>query len=249
MAKVKKAQLGDHLVKRKSQDDRIHRIEKKDPERAERVAARVQKRALRSVKPSSVKPPSRMSIPLRERAKAARAKKAQSGDSLVKKYPSVKMSTRKGYETKETTYPGGDKETLRTKVSKALKDHNMFKESYNEAKSRLNKAAKKSAIQSSKEISGKRPAKIKTAQSGDSLVYETKGARYPKRRLAVDTTGYAAGKKTFKGTGRYLEGLESGVYKDYPAKPKKYGRKIVKSIINAKGATPKKKAGGKVSKK
>ena len=162
MAKVKKAQLGDHLVNRKSQDDRIHRIEKKDPERAERVAARVQKRALRSVKPSSVKPPSKMSIPLRERAKAARAKKAQSGDSLV---------------------------------------------------------------------------------------YETKGVRYPKRRLAVDTTGYAGGKKTFKGTGRYLEGLESGVYKDYPAKPKKYGRKIVKSIINAKGATPKKKAGGKVSKK
>ena len=171
MAKVKKAQLGDHLVKRKSQDDRIHRIEKKDPERAERVAARVQKRALRSVKPSSVKPPSKMSIPLRERAKAAKEKKA----------------------------------------AEALK--------------------------------------APKAQSGDSLVYETKGARYPKRRLAVDTAGYAGGKKTFKGTGRYLEGLESGVYKDYPAKPKKYGRKIVKSIINAKGATPKKKAGGKVSKK
>jgi hypothetical protein len=92
-------------------------------------------------------------------------------------------------------------------------------------------------------------AKVKKAQKGDSLVYETKGVRYPKRRLAVDTTGYAEGKKTFKGTGRYLEGLESGVYKDYPAKPKKYGRKIVKSIINAKGATPKKKSGGKVSKK
>jgi hypothetical protein len=76
MAKVKKAQLGDHLVKRQSQDDRIHRIEKKDPERAERVAARVQKRALRSVKPSSVKPPSRMSMSLRERAKAAKEKKA-----------------------------------------------------------------------------------------------------------------------------------------------------------------------------
>ncbi len=168
MAKVKKAQLGDHLVKRKSQDDRIHRIEKKDPERAERVAARVQKRALSSVKPSSVKPPSRMSMSLRERAKAAKERKA---------------------------------------------------------------------------------AEAPKAQSGDSLVYETKGVRYPKRRLAVDTTGYADGKKTFKGTGRYLEGLESGVYKDYPAKPKKYGRKIVKSIINAKGATPKKKTGGNITKK
>jgi len=78
MAKIKKAQLGDHLVKRKSQDDRIHRIEKKNPERAERVSDRVQKRALRSVKPGSVKPPSRMSMPLMQRAKAARAKKAQS---------------------------------------------------------------------------------------------------------------------------------------------------------------------------
>ena len=163
MAKVKKAQLGDHVYRRQSQDDRIHRIEKKDPERAKRVAARVEKRALR--------PPSQMSIPLRERAKAARERKAAEA--------------------------------------------------------------------------GKAPK----AQKGDSLVYETKGVRYPKRRLAVDTTGYAGGKKTFKGTGRYLEGLESGVYKDYPAKPKKYGRKIVKSIINAKGATPKKKSGGKVSKK
>jgi hypothetical protein len=168
MAKIKKAQLGDHLVKRKSQDDRIHRIEKKDPERAERVSDRVQKRALRSVKPSSVKPPSKMFIPLRERAKAAKERKA---------------------------------------------------------------------------------AEAPKAQSGDSLVYETKGVRYPKRRLAVDTAGYAGGKKTFKGTGRYLEGLESGVYKDYPAKPKKYGRKIVKSIINAKSATPKKRTGGNVTKK
>ena len=171
MAKVKKAQLGDHLVKRKSQDDRIHRIEKKDPERAERVAARVQKRALSSVKPSSVKPPSRMSMSLRERAKAAKEKKAAEAPKAPK------------------------------------------------------------------------------AQSGDSLVYETKGVRYPKRRLAVDTSGYAGGKKTFKGTGRYLEGLESGVYKDYPAKPKKYGRKIVKSIINAKSATPKKRTGGNITKK
>lgn len=88
MANVKKAQLGDHLVKRKSQDDRIHRIEKKDPERAQRVADRVQKRVLRSVKPSPVKPPSKMSIPLRERAKAAKdakAPKAKAGKEMIKR--------------------------------------------------------------------------------------------------------------------------------------------------------------------
>lgn len=93
MKKIKKAQLGheigDHLVKRKSQDDRIHRIEKKDPERAKRVADRVQKRALRSVKPSSVKPPSKMSIPLRERAKAANERKA--AEAL--KAPKAKLGT------------------------------------------------------------------------------------------------------------------------------------------------------------
>jgi hypothetical protein len=164
MKKIKKAQLGDHLVKRKSQDDRIHRIEKKDPERAERVADRVQKRALRSVKPSSVKPPSKMSIPLRERAKAARA------------------------------------------------------------------------------------AKAPKAQSGDSLIYESKGVRYPKRRIAVDTAGYAGGKKTFKATSKYLEDL-GGNPKEYPEKPKKYGRSVVKAILKTKGVTPKKKAGGNVRKK
>ena len=165
MKKIKKAQLGheigDHLVKRKSQDDRIHRIEKKDPERAQRVADRVQKRALRSVKPSSVKPPSKMSIPLRERAKAAKAPKAQSGDSLI---------------------------------------------------------------------------------------YESKGVRYPKRRLAVDTAGYAGGKKSFKATSKYLEDL-GGRPKEYPEKPKKYGRSVIKAILKTKGVTPKKKAGGSVRKK
>jgi hypothetical protein len=173
MRKIKKAQLGheigDHLVKRKSQDDRIHRIEKKDPERAQRVADRVQKRALRSVKPSSVKPPSKMFIPLRERAKAANERKAA--------------------------------------------------------------------------------AKAPKAQSGDSLIYESKGVRYPKRRIAVDTAGYAGGKKSFKATSKYLEDL-GGRPKEYPEKSKKYGRSVVKAILKTKGvAAPKKKAGGKVSKK
>jgi hypothetical protein len=90
--------------------------------------------------------------------KGAKIKKAQAGDTLVKKYPSVRMNTRKGYETKETTYPNGDKETSRTKVGESSYQKNK--------KARLNEAAKKSAIQSSKEISGKRPAKIKKAQAG-----------------------------------------------------------------------------------
>lgn len=86
----------------------------------------------------------------------AKVKKAQAGDSLVKKYPSVRMSTRKGYETKETTYPNGDKETLRTKVvNKAGDTYEKNK------KARLNEAAKKSAIQSSKEVSSKKATKAK----------------------------------------------------------------------------------------
>jgi len=169
MRKIKKAQLGheigDHLVKRKSQDDRIHRIEKKDPERAQRVADRVQKRALRSEKPSPVKPIGKSFIPLRERAKAARA------------------------------------------------------------------------------------AKAPKAQAGDSLIYESKGVRYPKRRIAVDTAGYAGGKKSFKATSKYLEDL-GGRPKEYPEKSKKYGRSVVKAILKTKGvAAPKKKAGGNVRKK
>ena len=84
--------------------------------------------------------------------------KQREKDSKLKKYPSVRMTTSKGYNTKETTYPNGDKETSRTKVGESSYQKNK--------KARLNEAAKKSAIQSSKEISGKRPAKIKKAQAG-----------------------------------------------------------------------------------
>ena len=149
MAKVKKAQLGDHLVKRKSQDDRIHRIEKKDPERAQRVADRVQKRVLRSEKPSSVKPPSRMFIPLRERAKAARAAKAP---------------------------------------------------------------------------------KAQDGKKVDSLTYSTTGRYAPKQRVAIDTTGYAGGKKEFTATSELSK------------KPRKVGRKLVDRTIGAMKAGKIKKA-------
>jgi len=144
MAKIKKAQLGDHVYRRQSQDDRIHRIEKKDPERAKRVAARVEKRALR--------PPSQMSIPLRERAKAAREKKAAEA------------------------------------------------------------------------------AKAPKAQKGDSLTYSTTGRYAPKQRVAVDTTGYASGKKEFTATSELSK------------KPRKVGRKLVDRTIGAMKAGKIKKA-------
>lgn len=155
MAKVKKAQLGEHLYMRQSQDDRIHRIEKKDPERAKRVAARVEKRALRSVKPSPVKPPSRMSMSLSERAKAARAKKAA-------------------------------------------------------------EAAKAPKAQDGKKV--------------DSLTYSTTGRYAPKQRVAVDTTGYASGKKEFTATSELSK------------KPRKVGRKLVDRTIGAMKAGKIKKA-------
>ena len=153
MAKVKKAQLGDHLVKRKSQDDRIHRIEKKDPERAERVADRVQKRVLRSEKPSPVKPTGKMFIPLRERAKAANERKA---------------------------------------------------------------AAKAPKAQNGKKV--------------DSLTYSTTGRYAPKQRVAIDTTGYAGGKKEFTATSELSK------------KPRKVGRKLVDRTIGAMKAGKIKKA-------
>lgn len=91
--------------------------------------------------------------------------------------------------------------------------------------------------------------KIKKAQAGDSLVYESKGVRYPKRRVAIDTAGYAGGKKSFKATSKYLEDL-SGKPKEYAEKPKTYGRKVVKAILKTKdAAAPKKKTGGSVKKK
>jgi hypothetical protein len=185
MTKVKKAQSGIKL--RKGQYKRLGRIAEKNPDRADKVADRMKERATRlergkRVAQSSGSRASNMlpkakdgkSFPdLNKDGKITKAdilkgrgviknggkiKKAQAGDTLVKKYPSVRMNTRKGYETKETTYPNGDKETSRTKVGESSYQKNK--------KARLNEAAKKSAIQSSKEISGKRPAKIKKAQAG-----------------------------------------------------------------------------------
>jgi hypothetical protein len=94
-------------------------------------------------------------------------------------------------------------------------------------------------------------ARAKKAQSGDSLVYETPGTRYPKKRIAIDTTGYSGGKKTFKGTTKYLEGL-GGQPKEYGEKSRKFGSRGVKSLLDfkaKKAAAPKKKAGGNVTKK
>ena len=91
--------------------------------------------------------------------------------------------------------------------------------------------------------------KVKKAQTGDSLVYETPGIRYPKKRIAIDTAGYAGGKKTFKGTTKYMEDL-AGNPKEYGEKSRKFGSRGVKSLLDFKSkSAPKKKAGGKVTKK
>jgi hypothetical protein len=94
-------------------------------------------------------------------------------------------------------------------------------------------------------------AKIKKAQKGDSLSFETAGVRYPKRRVSIDTAGYAGGKKTFKGTTKYVEGLEAGKPKDSPEKNIKFGRRAVKSAMKAidKGTISKSKTGTTLSKK
>lgn len=93
--------------------------------------------------------------------------------------------------------------------------------------------------------------KVKKAQKGDSLVYETPGTRYPKKRIAIDTAGYAGGKKVFKGTTKYMEDL-AGNPKEYGEKSRKFGSRGVKSLLEfkaKKAAAPKKKTGGKIVKK
>jgi hypothetical protein len=115
------------------------------------------------------------------------------------------------------------------------------------AKEAAKKAAQKPAPK--KKLGGK----VKKAQKGDSLVYETPGTRYPKKRIAIDTAGYAGGKKVFKGTTKYMEDL-AGNPKEYGEKSRKFGSRGVKSLLEFKAkkaaaAAPKKKAGGKIVKK
>jgi hypothetical protein len=73
-------------------------------------------------------------------------------------------------------------------------------------------------------------AKIKKAQKGDSLTYSTTGRYAPKQRVAVDTTGYASGKKEFTATSELSK------------KPRKVGRKLVDRTIGAMKAGKIKKA-------
>lgn len=73
-------------------------------------------------------------------------------------------------------------------------------------------------------------AKLKKAQKGDSLTYSTTGRYAPKQRVAIDTAGYASGKKEFTATSELSK------------KPRKVGRKIVDRTIGAMKAGKIKKA-------
>jgi hypothetical protein len=64
-------------------------------------------------------------------------------------------------------------------------------------------------------------AKVKKAQKGDSLTYSTKGRYTPKQRVAIDTAGYASGKKEFTATS------------DLMKKPRTVSRKVVDKTIGA----------------
>lgn len=73
-------------------------------------------------------------------------------------------------------------------------------------------------------------AKLKKAQKGDSLTYSTTGRYAPKQRVAIDTAGYAGGKKEFTATSELSK------------KPRKVGRKMVDRTISAIKAGKLKKA-------
>jgi hypothetical protein len=64
-------------------------------------------------------------------------------------------------------------------------------------------------------------AKVKKAQKGDSLTYSTKGRYTPKQRVAIDTAGYAGGKKEFTATS------------DLMKKPRTVSRRVVDKTIGA----------------
>ena len=73
-------------------------------------------------------------------------------------------------------------------------------------------------------------AKVKKAQKGDSLTYSTTGRYAPKQRVAIDTAGYAGGKKEFTATS------------DLMKKPRKVSRRVVDKTIGALKAGKLKKA-------
>ena len=73
-------------------------------------------------------------------------------------------------------------------------------------------------------------AKLKKAQKGDSLTYSTTGRYSPKQRVAIDTAGYASGKKEFKATS------------DLMKKPRTVSKKVVDRTISAMKAGKVKKA-------
>lgn len=186
-------------------------------------------------------------------ANMRKIKKAQAGDKLkatrIINKGSNTSSVKQDYSVDTSGYAAGKKKFPATKESTMERSGKKTQKNVNVRRSQVDKFIKnpsKTITQVRKYF--KDGGDVKKAQSGDSLVYESKGVRYPKRRVAVDTTGYAGGKKSFKATSKYLEDL-SGKPKEYAEKPKTYGRKVVKAILKTKGVTPKQKAGGSVKKK
>lgn len=186
-------------------------------------------------------------------ANMRKIKKAQAGDKLkatriINKGSNV-SSVKQDYSVDTSGYAAGKKKFPATKESTMERSGKKTQKNVNVRRSQVDKFIKnpsKTITQVRKYF--KDGGDVKKAQSGDSLVYESKGVRYPKRRVAIDTAGYAGGKKSFKATSKYLEDL-SGKPKEYAEKPKTYGRKVVKAILKTKGVTPKQKAGGSVKKK
>jgi hypothetical protein len=153
----------------------------------------------------------------------AKIKKAQAGDKLkatritnkptrLAAYTNEYSVDTSGYAAGKKKFPGTKEVTKQPSGSKTKKDVKV-------KRSEVDKFIKE-------------PIKVRTnkAQSGDSLTYKTTGRYAPKQRVAIDTAGYASGKKEFTATSELSK------------KPRKVGRKIVDRTIGAMKAGKIKKA-------
>lgn len=220
MKKVKKAEVGTRLKSR--QYKRLGRIAEKNPERAEEVAGRMKLRATRTQRGKEIAgddPGARVRKAMEEAKAAPKAKEGKSFPDLNKDGKITKADILKG---RGVIKNGGKVKkaqsgtVLKTKVSKALKDHNMFKESYNEAKakSRLNerdilpnakpessRLTKKDTLPASKPGASKKTlmkkgGKIKKAQAGLTASNKRVGPIDPKGAWTKVQEQTLAGKKT-----------------------------------------------------
>jgi hypothetical protein len=144
----------------------------------------------------------------------AKIKKAQAGDKLkatritnkptrLAAYTNEYSVDTSGYAAGKKKFPGTKEVTKQPSGSKTKKDVKV-------KRSEVDKFIKE-------------PIKVRTnkAQSGDSLTYKTTGRYSPKQRVAIDTAGYASGKKEFKATS------------DLMKKPRTVSRRVVDKTIGA----------------